>query len=190
MIAQSRRRRGAAILARAKQRAALRIGAWEVMGGWRGLKLGWVQWCARITAMAEAKTKKTPASVGEFLALVEGAERRADAQAVCALMREVTGAEPVMWGASIVGFGEYRYIYGSGREGQWPAVGFSPRKAALTVYLAEGLAVHGDLLGRLGKHSIGKGCLYIKKLSDVDVNVLRELVGQGFTQVNGKTIRS
>jgi len=146
--------------------------------------------CARIGAMAEAKTQKTAASVEEFLALVEGADRRADARAVCALMGEVTGAEPVMWGASIVGFGEYRYIYGSGREGQWPAVGFSPRKAALTVYLAEGLAVHGDLLSRLGKHSTGKGCLYIKKLSDVDTDVLRELVGQGFTQLNGKTVQS
>jgi hypothetical protein len=140
--------------------------------------------------VAEAKTKKTPASVEEFLALVEGADRRADAQAVCALMREVTGAEPAMWGSSIVGFGEYHYIYGTGREGDWPAVGFSPRKAALTLYISEGFDAHEDLLSRLGKHSTGKSCLYIKKLSDVDTGVLSELVWQGFQQLDGKTINA
>lgn len=138
--------------------------------------------------MAEAKTQKTAASVDEFLALVEGADRRADAQAVCALMREVTGAEPAMWGSSIVGFGEYHYIYGSKREGNWPVVGFSPRKAALTVYISEGLEVHRDRLAKLGKHTIGKGCIYVKRLSDVDEGVLRELVREGFQQLDGKTI--
>ena len=101
--------------------------------------------------MAEAKTKKTPASVEEFLALVEGADRRADAQAVCALMREVTGAQPVMWGPSIVGFGEYHYVYGSGRRGDWPAVSFSPRKAALTLYLSEELRRAGRSVGPAGQ---------------------------------------
>jgi hypothetical protein len=140
--------------------------------------------------MADAKTKKTPVSVEEFLALVQGADRRADAQAVCALMCDVTGAEPVMWGSSIVGFGEYHYIYASGREGDWPAVGFSPRKAALTLYIAEGFDAHADLLSRLGKHSTGKSCLYLKKLSDVDTEVLKKLVEQGFQQLNGKTVTS
>jgi hypothetical protein len=140
--------------------------------------------------VAEAKTKKTPASVEEFLALVEGADRRADAQAVCALMREVTGAQPAMWGSSIVGFGEYHYVYGTGRKGDWMAVGFSPRKAALTLYIAEGFDAHGDLMSRLGKYSTGKSCLYIKKLSDVDIDVLSELVRQGFQQLDGKTIKA
>ncbi len=140
--------------------------------------------------MAEAKTKKTPLSVEEFLALVEGAERRADAQAVCALMREVTGVEPVMWGPSIVGFGEYHYVYASGRKGDWPAVGFSPRKSALTLYLSEGFDDNTELLARLGKHTTSKVCLYLKRLSDVDTKVLKELVRQGFDELNGRTVTS
>ncbi len=140
--------------------------------------------------MAEAKTKKTPLSVEEFLALVEGAERRADAQAVCALMREVTGVEPVMWGPSIVGFGEYHYVYASGRKGDWPAVGFSPRKSALTLYLSEGFDDNTELLARLGKHTTSKVCLYLKRLSDVDTKVLKELVRQGFEELNGRTVTS
>jgi hypothetical protein len=140
--------------------------------------------------MAEAKTQKTQASVEEFLALVEGAGRRADAQAVCALMREVTGVEPVMWGPSIVGFGEYHYVYGSGRTGDWPAAAFSPRKAALTVYLSEGFEEQADLMSRLGKYTTSKACLYIKKLSDVDTDVLSELVRQDFERLDGKTIKT
>lgn len=140
--------------------------------------------------MAEPKTKKSPASVDEFLALVEGADRRADAQAVCDLMREVTGAEPAMWGSSIVGFGQYHYVYASGREGDWPAVAFSPRKAALTLYLSEGFDDHRDLMARLGKHTTSKACLYLKRLSDVDQEALKELVEQSFRDLDGKTVTS
>ncbi|WP_020522179.1 DUF1801 domain-containing protein [Catelliglobosispora koreensis] len=137
---------------------------------------------------AEPKTQKTTASVKEFLSLVERADRRADAEAVCTLMQEITGAEPAMWGSSIVGFGQYTYKYASGRTGDWPAAAFSPRKQALTVYLPEGFDDNQERLSRLGKHSTGKGCLYIKRLSDVDTGVLRELVDEGFQEFNGKTI--
>jgi hypothetical protein len=135
--------------------------------------------------MAEPKTTKNETSVAGFLAGVADAGRRADAQAVCALMTEVTGTPPVMWGTSIVGFGSYRYTYASGQRGEWPAVGFSPRKQALTVYLSEGFAGYAELLGRLGKHTTGKSCLYLKRLSDVDRDVLSELVRSGFTHLNG-----
>jgi hypothetical protein len=94
------------------------------------------------------------------------------------LMREATGADPVMWGTSIVGFGRYRYRYNSGREGEWPIIGFSPRKNDLTLYLMDGFAGRDELLERLGKHKTGKSCLYLKRLSQVDLAVLRELIFQ------------
>ena len=138
--------------------------------------------------MAESKTAKTAASVPEFLDAVADPRRRADATAVCALIQEVTGAEPAMWGGSIVGFGTYHYKYASGQSGDWPAVGLSPRKAALTVYLSSGFEGADDLLARLGPHSIGKSCLYLKRLSEVDQDVLRELVGNAFAHLNGRTL--
>ena len=93
-------------------------------------------------------------------------------------MEEVTGEKAVMWGDSIVGFGTYHYVYASGREGDWPVTGFAPRKQALTLYIMSGFDQYDELLARLGKHSTGKSCLYIKRLSDVDVDVLRELVAE------------
>jgi hypothetical protein len=140
--------------------------------------------------VAEPKTKKNQASVAEFLAGVADPKRRADAEAATALMAEVTGAEPTMWGGSIVGFGSYHYRYASGREGDWPAVGLSPRKQALTIYLSAGFDGYDDLLARLGPHSTGKSCLYVKRLSDVDDEVLRELVRAGFRQLDGATVTS
>jgi nucleoid DNA-binding protein len=138
--------------------------------------------------VAEPKTQKNTANVTDFLAAVADPKRRADAEAVTALMAEVTGATPTMWGTSIVGFGSYRYRYGSGREGEWPAVGLSPRKASLTVYVSAGFDGYDDLLARLGPHSTGRSCLYIKRLSDVDEGVLRELVAGGFRQLDGTTV--
>jgi Domain of unknown function (DU1801) len=126
--------------------------------------------------MAELKTKPEPTSVQEFLDNVADPTRREDAKAVCALMQEVTGEQPQMWGTSMVGFGRYSYTYATGRSGEWFRVGFSPRKQALTLYLLEGFEEHADLLARLGKHSTGKSCLYIKRLQDVDGQVLRQLV--------------
>lgn len=138
--------------------------------------------------MAEPKTKPQAAGAAEFLAGVADPQRRADAQAVCALMAEVTGADPVLWGSAIVGFGTYHYRYATGREGDWPPVGLSPRKAALTLYLSTGFDGAGDLLARLGPHGVGKSCLYVKRLSEIDQSVLRELVDRAFQELNGRTI--
>ena len=126
--------------------------------------------------MAELKTKKNRGSVQAFLNAVEDPERRKDSKAVAKLMREVTGERPVMWGDSIVGFGSYHYKYASGREGDWFVAGFSPRKNSLSLYLTCDLSTLQPILKRLGTHKTGKGCLYIKRLSDVDEGVLRELV--------------
>jgi ribosome biogenesis protein Nip4 len=126
--------------------------------------------------MAEPKTKKNDASVAEFLAAIEDEKRRADSEVVLKMMKSVTRAEPKMWGSSIVGFGSYHYVYASGREGDWPLVGFSPRKQALTLYLMTGFDHYGELMEKLGKFKTGKGCLYIKKMEDVDTKVLKQLV--------------
>ena len=126
--------------------------------------------------MAELKTKLTDASVEEFLVSVEDEVKRKDCYEIVKIMKQATKAEPKMWGSSIVGFGDYRYVYDSGREGDWFLTGFSPRKQNLTLYLMSGLGRYKDLLKNLGKHSTGKGCLYIKKLSDVDMKVLKQIV--------------
>jgi hypothetical protein len=138
--------------------------------------------------MAEPKTQRTTASVPDFLAAVADPGRRADAHALCALMTDETGEAPAMWGTGIVGFGSYSYLYRGGRSGTWPAVGFSPRKQSLTVYLSVGFDGYGHLLDRLGRHTTGKGCLYLPELSEVDDGVLRELVRSGFAALNGKTV--
>ncbi len=126
--------------------------------------------------MAENKTKPTVVSVPAFLDACADEARRADAKALAKLMQKVTGDKPKMWGPSIVGFGSYHYVYESGREGDMPIVGFSPRKAANVLYGTIGFAGAEALLAKLGKHTTGKGCLYIKKLADVDLKVLEALV--------------
>ena len=126
--------------------------------------------------MAGLKTTRHDGDVKAFLHGVEDAGRRHDALEVCALMQDVTGEEPEMWGSSIVGFGTNRYRNGSGKLVEWPVVGFSPRKQSLTLYLMDGFEGRDDLLGRLGRHSTGKACLYVKRLADVDEGVLRELI--------------
>ncbi len=133
--------------------------------------------------MTELKTTETDASVTDFLAQVADEKRRQDCLAILELMKEATGAEPKMWGSSIVGFGRYHYRYASGREGDWFPVGFSPRKRDLTLYFAGGLQPLDDLLSRLGKHTTGKGCLYIKKLEDIDRQVLKEMVVRSMESV-------
>jgi len=125
--------------------------------------------------MAEAKTKETGASVDAFLGNVTDPARRAACAAVADIMREVSGEEPRMWGASIVGFGRYRYAYASGRTGEWPIIGFSPRKSDLTLYLMGGFDGFPELMATLGKYRTGKSCLYLKALDDVDLTVLRRL---------------
>ncbi len=126
--------------------------------------------------MSELKTRLNDASVEAFLAGVENDRRREDSLVLLDLMKRVTGREPRMWGSSIVGFGSYRYEYASGRSGDWPRTGFSPRKQSLTVYVMPGFEHCGDLLSRLGKHRTGKSCLYINRLADVDMDVLEHLV--------------
>lgn len=126
--------------------------------------------------MAELKTQKNKQSVKEFLNSVEDERKREDSWKIHELMKKITGEEPSMWGDSIVGFGAHRYRYATGREGDWFQVGFSPRKANLTLYLTTSVDDYETLLKRLGKHKTGKGCLYINKLSDVDLKTLEELV--------------
>jgi hypothetical protein len=136
--------------------------------------------------MAEPKTKPTKASVRAFLAGVDDDTRRSDAKKILALMRDVTGATPRMWGPSIVGFGSYHYVYASGREGDWPVTGFSPRARDLTLYITAGFSGYESLLASLGKHKTGKSCLYVKRLSDIDMDVLRELVTRSVEEMANK----
>lgn len=124
----------------------------------------------------EPKTKANDASVEDFINFIEDEQKRKDCIEISKMMQAATKAKPKMWGESIVGFGEYRMKYANGSELPWPIVGFSPRKANITLYLMSGFENYDALLGSLGKHSIGKSCLYIKKLADVDIKVLKELI--------------
>jgi hypothetical protein len=125
--------------------------------------------------MAENKTKATNVSVAAFIDALTDQSRRADAKALVKLMQKAAGEKPKMWGPSIIGFGSHHYTYDSGREGDMPVVAFSPRKAATVLY---GLSASESLLPKLGKHTRGKGCVYIKKLGDVDQKVLEAMVAQ------------
>jgi hypothetical protein len=126
--------------------------------------------------MAELKTKPTQLSVEAFIDAVPDATRREDARALAAMMERLTGERPAMWGPSIIGFGSYRYKYDSGHAGEMCRIGFSPRKSELVLYVLDGNADQGAELARLGRHKSGKGCLYLKKLADVDMTVLEALV--------------
>ena len=140
--------------------------------------------------MAEPKTKPTQASVKEFLNQVPDKERREDCFAVAKIMEEITGEKPKMWGTSIVGFGTYHYKYASGREGDWPVAAFSPRKKDLTVYLMPGFDNRTELMQKLGKHSTGKSCLYIKRLSDIHLPTLKKLIKVSLKYLDDYTKRS
>lgn len=131
-------------------------------------------------AAAENETQPTKASVATFLDAIEDEDRRRDCKAIARIMRRVSGKRPSMWGSSIVGYGKYHYRYESGREGNFFRTGFSPRKQDITVYVMPGYTDFADILARLGKHRTGKSCLYIKRLSDVDVDVLEELIRAGW----------
>lgn len=130
--------------------------------------------------MSENKTRPTDQNVIDFLNSVDHKTRREDGFVLLALMKEITGEDAVMWGTSIVGFGRCHYRYESGREGDMPLVGFSPRKQNMTLYIMPGFDHYEDMLVQLGKHKIGKACLYINKLADVDQDVLRELVRRAY----------
>jgi hypothetical protein len=126
--------------------------------------------------MSEPKTTKNDRDVATFLAEIDDDQKRQDCQVIAALMQEATGNPPAMWGESIVGFGAYHYKYASGHEGDAPLVAFSPRKQNLTLYIVSGFDQYQPLLARLGKHKTGKACLYIKRLADVDLSTLHELI--------------
>lgn len=134
----------------------------------------------------EPKTRPTDASVEEFIANVSDPQKREDCETVCALMQKVTKAKPVMWGPSIVGFGSMPLYYANGKSLDWPLVGFSPRKEALTLYIMAGFEDYEPLMAKLGKHKIGKSCLYVKKLADIDQKVLKQLVEQSVKHLKAK----
>ena len=131
------------------------------------------------------KTVPTTASVTAFLGELDDAKRQ-DAETVAAMMEEVTGAPAVMWGSAIVGFGQYHYRYASGREGDFFLTGFAPRKRALTLYIMAGFTAYDALLEKLGKFTVGKSCLYVKRLADVDLDVLRELIDKSAEAIREK----
>ena len=134
------------------------------------------------TKMTQLKTRQNEQSVQAFLAALPDGQRRQDCETVLAMMRQATGTEPKMWGDVIVGFGSLHYKYATGREGDWFRLGFSPRKQNLTLYLPTGFEAHADLLARLGKHKTAVSCLYIKRLADVDLSVLNELLVRAVSQ--------
>jgi hypothetical protein len=133
--------------------------------------------------MAELKTQKNEADVIAYLNSIEHDKRREDCFVVLEIMKQVTGEEPKMWGSSIVGFGDYHYKYESGREGDWFLTGFAPRKNALTLYIMAGFDGYGELLSKLGKYKTGKACLYVNKIENIDLEILRELVAKSAEHV-------
>lgn len=136
--------------------------------------------------MAGNKTKQRDVSVDAFVDAIPDAGRRTDAKSLTKLMSAVSGEAPKMWGPSIIGFGSYHYVYESGREGDAPLIGFSPRKTATVLYLHLGLDGADAELAKLGKHATGKGCLYIKKLADVDQKVLERIVASSVMEIRKK----
>ncbi|MEX0644066.1 MAG: DUF1801 domain-containing protein [Parvularculaceae bacterium] len=141
---------------------------------------------AATSKKADLKTKPTDASVEAFIARVANETRRRDAKTLLAMMKKLTGETPKMWGPSIVGFGSYHYKYESGHEGDMPLAGFSPRKPATVVYVLGNTPGADALFKRLGKHSMGKACLYIKSLDDVDMKVLEKIIAQSIAYVRRK----
>jgi hypothetical protein len=136
--------------------------------------------------MAELKTQKTDASVVAFLGAFENGQRKKDSFAVIELMQKITHSEPSMWGSSIIGFGHYHYKYASGRENDWFLTGFSPRKQSLTLYIMSGFKKYDEILGRLGKFKTGKSCLYINKLEDINIDVLKNLITESVEYLKAK----
>lgn len=134
--------------------------------------------------MAELKTKRNAQSVADFLGRVPDEKMRHDCRSVLKIMQEATGAVPEMWGGSIVGFGNYHYKYTSGREGDWFLTGFSPRKQNLTLYIMGGFGKYDELMRQLGKYKTGKSCLYVKKLDDINLDVLKKLVAQSVKKIS------
>ncbi|MGA9120963.1 MAG: DUF1801 domain-containing protein [Bacteroidota bacterium] len=136
--------------------------------------------------MAENKTKPTKGSVSTFLNKIKDRQLRDDCFVILEMMQKVSKCEPIMWGSAIIGFGTFHYVYESGREGETVVIGFSPRKQNISIYLTGGLNKHEDELGKLGKYKRGKGCLYIKSLSDVNTEVLKKIFVKSFKEATRK----
>ena len=136
--------------------------------------------------MAENKTKPTVQKVSEFIAGIEDRQKRADCRELMKLMSGITGNRAKMWGSSIVGYGKYHYKYESGREGDFFLTGFSPRKQALTLYIVSGFSINPELMEKLGKYKTGKSCLYVKKLDDVNREVLAQLIEESVAHIRKK----
>ena len=134
--------------------------------------------------MSANKTLPTTQKPSEYIAEVEPLRRRQEAEFLLPFFRDVTGFEPVMWGPSIIGYGRYHYVYDSGREGDFLATGFSPRKASLSIYIMPGYRDYGAILARLGPHKLGKSCLYITRLERIDLDVLAELIRAGLADLD------
>ncbi|BDS13455.1 DUF1801 domain-containing protein [Aureispira anguillae] len=132
------------------------------------------------------KTTLNNGDVEAFLNSVENEQRRKDAFTILTIFKEITGEEAKMWGTSIVGFGSYHYVYATGREGDWMMTGFSPRKTSLTLYLMNGFEGCEDLLNRLGKYKTGKACLYVNRLEQIDIEVLKELIAASYQYMKEK----
>ena len=139
--------------------------------------------------MTENKTQKTGARVEDFINSVENKTRREDGFTLLAMMKEITGEDPEMWGPSIIGFGDYHYKYESGREGDFFLTGFSPRKSSLSLYVMAGFEEYNALLASLGKYRKGAACLYINKLADVDMAVLRRLIRESVEHAKLNDVR-
>ena len=139
--------------------------------------------------MSQNKTIANDNDVTAFINAVESKKKRDDSFTIMILMEEVTGEQATMWGSSIVGFGSYHYRYETGREGEMPLVGFSPRKQAIALYIMAGFDTYDDLLSKLGKHKTGKSCLYINKLKDIDISILKEIVRQSIEHVRKGEIK-
>jgi hypothetical protein len=134
----------------------------------------------------EAKTKPTDISVADYIAAVENPKRRADAEVLCALFEEISGEPPKLWGASIIGFGSYHYRYDSGHEGDAPRLGFSPRKAQTVVYIMSGFKGQDEMLARIGKVKTSVSCMYVNRLDQIDLGVLREMAVASLAQMREK----
>lgn len=137
--------------------------------------------------MSENKTKPTDVNVDDFLNEIDNPAQKQDTLKIIKMMKEITGEKPKLWGDSIIGFGEYRYKYASGREGDWFLTGVSPRKNNITLYLSYGFENHSDLMGELGKYKTGKACLYIKKLEDVNEAALKKLISRSAEEVKKRS---
>lgn len=133
--------------------------------------------------MAQNKTQPTKKSVSDFIQTLDDEQKITDSKQLIHFMKTITGCEPKMWGSTIIGFGEYHYKYESGREGDWLKVGFSPRKREFSLYIMSGFSRFEQMLDKLGKHRTGKSCLYVKRLSDIDVDVLKELISESVSYI-------